>query len=113
MDLNNLILFLILIAFNFFYYNYFLSILNKYNAKFLIDDQFGKPQAFHESAISIAGGLGLFLSLIIILCNFFLYKKVIFFEYLSICTIFFLLGFLDDIKINVKATIRLCLMIIL
>ena len=54
MDLNNLILFFLLVGFNLFFYKYFLSIIHKYNSKFLIDDQFNKPQAFHESEISIA-----------------------------------------------------------
>ena len=112
MDLNNLILIFFLIGFNLFFYKYFLLIINKYNSKFLIDNQFEKPQAFHESAISNAGGTGLFFSLLIILCNFLLFKNIIFFEYLSICTLFFLLGFVDDIRIDIKPKIRLALMII-
>ena len=112
MDLNNLILFFFLIGFSLFFYKYFLAILYKYNPKLLIDDQFNKPQAFHESAISIAGGLGIFFSLLIIICNFLLFKNIIFFEYLSICTVLFALGFIDDIGINIKPKIRLVLMII-
>ena len=112
MDLNNLILFFFLIGFSLFFYKYFLAILYKYNPKFLIDDQFNKPQAFHESAISIAGGLGIFFLLLIIICNFLLFKNIIFFEYLSICTVLFALGFIDDIRINIKPKIRLVLMII-
>ena len=112
MDLNNLILIFFLIGFNLFFYKYFLLIINKYNPKFLIDDQFEKPQAFHKSTISSAGGIGLFFSLLIILCNFLLFKNIIFFEYLSICTLFFLLGFIDDIRINIKPKIRLVLMVI-
>ena len=60
MDLYILILFFLLVGFNLFFYKYFLLILYKYNSKFLIDDQFEKPQAFHESAISISGGLAIF-----------------------------------------------------
>ena len=112
MDLNNLILTFLLIGFSLFYYKYFLLILHKYNPKFLTDDQFSKPQAFHESAISIAGGLGIFFSIIIVICNFLLFKNTIFLEYLSICTLFFVLGLVDDIRVNVKPTIRLVLMII-
>ena len=112
MDLNNLILIFFLIGFNLFFYKYFLLIINKYNPRFLIDDQFKKPQAFHKSTTSSAGGLGLFFSLLIILCNFLLFKNIIFFEYLSICTLFFLLGFVDDIRIDIKPKIRLALMII-
>ena len=63
MDLNNLILFFVLVGFGLFFYQYFLPILKKNNPKLLIDDQFEKPQAFHESAISTAGGTGIFISL--------------------------------------------------
>ena len=112
MDLNNLILFFFLIGFSIFFYKYFLAILHKYNPGLLIDDQFTKPQAFHEFATSIAGGLGIFFSLLIIIFNFFLFKNIIFFEYLSICALFFVLGFIDDIRIDIKPTIRLALMIL-
>tara|TARA_Y100000590_G_scaffold28288_1_gene31757 strand:+ start:4529 stop:5590 length:1062 start_codon:yes stop_codon:yes gene_type:complete len=112
MDLNNFILFFFLIGFSFFFYNYFLRSLYKRNPKFLVDNQFSKPQAFHESETSIAGGLGIFVSLIIVICNFLLFKNIFFFEYLSICTLFFALGFVDDARINIKPTIRLVLMII-
>ena len=54
MDLNNLILFFILISFGLFFYKYFGLFLNKYNLKLLIDDQLKKPQAFHESPIPIS-----------------------------------------------------------
>ena len=66
MDLNNLILFFILIGFGIFFYKYFLLVLRKYNPQLLVDDQLNKPQAFHEMPISIIGGLGIFLSLIIV-----------------------------------------------
>jgi len=112
MELNNLLLFFLLIGFNLFFYKYFLLILYKYNPKFLIDDQFEKPQSFHESAISVAGGLGIFISAFITILNFWLFKNMNFFEYLSICTIFFILGFADDLRINVKPVVRLALMII-
>ena len=112
MDLNNLILFFFLIGFNLFFYKYFLSILHKKNSTFLIDDQFSKPQAFHDSAISISGGTVIFSSSLIIILNFWLFKNTIFFEYLSICTLFFIVGFIDDIRINIKPIVRLILMIV-
>ena len=52
MDLNNLVLFFILISFGLFFYKYFLLILNKYSLKLLIDDDLKKPQAFHEFPVS-------------------------------------------------------------
>ena len=111
MDLNNIILFFLLTTFNLLFYKYLLLILAKFNSKLLIDDQFNKPQAFHDSAISIGGGLGIFVSFLILIFNFWLFKNTFFFEYLSICTLFFILGFTDDIRINIKAKIRLILMI--
>ena len=112
MGLNNLILILILISFTIFFYRFFVPLLNRYNTKLLVDDQFSKPQAFHEKAISTSGGLYIFSSFLIVLFNFFFFKQTVFLEYLSFCTLFFIIGFIDDIKINVKAKIRLLLMIV-
>ena len=53
-----------------------------------------------------------YFSLLIIICNFLLFKNIFFFEYLSICTVLFALGFIDDIRINIQPRIRLVLMII-
>jgi len=113
MDLNNLILICLTIGFSLFFYKYLLVILNKFNPKLLIDDQFEKPQAFHEYPISTAGGVCIFFSLMIVYFNFLLFKNIIFLEYLSFSTLFFILGFMDDIKIKISAKIRLTIMIIL
>ena len=110
MNLNNLILALVLIGLGLFFYKYFLLILNKYNPKLLVDNQFTKPQAFHELPTSITGGVGIFFSLSIIYFYLFFFKNVIFYEYLSICTLFFLLGLADDIEVNINPKIRLFLM---
>jgi len=112
MDLNNLILIFSLIVFGVFFYKYFLLILNKNKPQLLIDNQFTKPQAFHESPISTAGGLCIFFSLLIVYFDFLLFKNIFFLEYLSFSILFFILGFVDDIKINISAKIRLVLMII-
>ena len=112
MDSNNLILFFSLIGFSLFFYKYLLLILNKYKPKLLIDDQFKKPQAFHESPISTAGGVCIFFSLLIVYFDFLLVKNIIFLEYLSFCTLFFILGLVDDLKIDIKPNTRLALMII-
>jgi UDP-N-acetylmuramyl pentapeptide phosphotransferase/UDP-N-acetylglucosamine-1-phosphate transferase len=111
MDLNNLILFFVLISLGIFFYKYFILILNKYYPKLLVDSQLNKPQAFHEFPTSIGGGTILFFSFLIIYFDFLIFKNIFFFEYLSFCALFFLLGFLDDMKINIKPKIRLILMI--
>ena len=111
MDLNNLILIFCLIGFNLFFYKYFLLILNKFNSKLLVDDQFMKPQAFHEFPISTSGGAGIFFSFLILCLYLFLTQQIIYYEYLSFCTLFFLLGLADDLKLNAKPKFRLLLMI--
>ncbi len=112
MDLNNLILFFVLVSFSLLFYKYFLLILNKYKLKLLLDDDLKKPQAFHEFPISAIGGTCLFFSFLIIYLNFLLFKNLIFLEYLLFCTLFFILGFIDDIKININPKIRLALMFV-
>ena len=89
MDLDNIVLFFILIGFGLFFYKYFILILSKNYPNFLIDDQLNKPQAFHESPISVAGGAGVILSLSIVYFHFLLFKNTIYFEYLSFCVLFF------------------------
>ena len=111
MDLNNLILFFILISFGLFFYKYFGLFLNKYNLKLLIDDQLKKPQAFHESPIPISGGIGIFFSFLILCFYFFTSKQIIYYEYLTFCSLFFILGFSDDLKLNVRPKFRLLIMI--
>ena len=112
MDLNNLILILLLIGFNILFYKQLLLILNKYCPSLLIDNQLGKPQAFHISPTSVIGGSGIFFSLLIINFYFFFFKNIFFFDYLSFCTLFFFLGFVDDLKINFNPKVRLAIMII-
>ena len=113
MNLNNFLLILFLLAFSLFYFKYFLLIIKKYNPKLLIDNQFSKPQAFHETPISTGGGLYIFIAIIITCLNFLFFKNIFFTEYLSFCTLFFIIGFLDDLKINIEPKIRLTLMILL
>ena len=112
MDSNNLILFFVLISFGIFFYKYFVFILSKYYPKLLIDNQLSKPQAFHQFPISTAGGAVLFFSFLVVYFDFFILKNISFFVYLSFCTLFFVLGFLDDISLNIKPKIRLGLMVI-
>ena len=113
MDLDNLILFFVLIGFSLFFYKYFILILNKHYTKLLLDNHFDKPQAFHESPTSVAGGIGVFFSFLIVYFHFLLFKNTIFLEYLTFCTLIFFIGLIDDLKIDVKPKIRLALMIIL
>ena len=111
MDSNNLIFIFFLIIFNIFFYKYFLIILKKISPELLVDNQFKKPQAFHEFSISTSGGTLIFFSFLI-LCLFFLFtKQVIYYEYLSFCIPFFLLGLLDDLRLNIRPKFRLILIV--
>ena len=111
MELNNYILFFFLFLFTLFFYKYFPSIIYKFNSNILIDNEYKKPQAFHEYSISTSGGLGIFFSFLIVFFYFLFFKQIIYFEYLSFCTLFFLLGLLDDLKLNIRPKFRLILMI--
>ena len=110
--MNILFFLLFIIFFGIFFYKSFLLLINKYKLKLFIDDQLNKPQAFHVSPIPTIGGTGILVSLLITILYFYLYKNIFFFEYLSFCLLFFLIGFVDDIKINFNPTIRLLIMII-
>jgi len=113
MDLNNLILFFILISFGLFFYKYFVVFVNKYNPKLLVDDQFKKPQSFHETPISISGGTCIFFSFLILNLYYFLSKQIIYYEYLSFCSLFFILGLSDDLKLDLRPKFRLLAMLII
>ena len=112
MDLNNLILFFLLVISGLFFYKYFFLFLNKFNSKLFIDDEFKKPQAFHEISVSTYGGIGIFISLLILCLYLFLSKQIIYYEYLSFCTLFFILGLMEDLKFNLKPKLRLIIMIV-
>jgi len=112
MDSNSFIFFFVLIFFGFFFNRYFDLILNKYKPGLLIDNQFKKPQAFHDSPIYTFGGVGIFFSFLIVCLYMFLSKQVVYYEYLSFCILFFLLGFVDDLKITIRPKFRLFIMIL-
>ena len=91
-------------------------IVSKYSYKIkkgiLLDQDFLKPQAFHSLAISRSGGIAGVVSFnIFLLIYYSLYSKILY-EYVFICNLMFLIGFLDDFKINISPFKRLLLMII-
>ena len=112
MDLNDYILIFFLIGFNILFYKYFFLILNKNSPNLLVDDQLEKPQAFHAVPVSTSGGIGLFFSFLILCLYLFFMKQIIYYEYLSFCTLFFILGLSDDLKLNVRPKFRLILMVV-
>ena len=93
----------------------FLIIQKKSNKLFngaLLDNDFSKPQAFHEYPIARSGGFASIIVLInFFILYFFLFEKF-FFDYLVVCSFLFILGFIDDLKIKIDPNIRLLVMII-
>jgi len=112
MDLNDYILIFFLVGFSILFYKYFLLILNKNSPNLLVDDQLEKPQAFHTVPVSTSGGIGLFFLFLILCLYLFFMKQIIYYEYLSFCTLFFILGLSDDLKLNVRPKFRLILMVV-
>ena len=79
----------------------------------LLDKDFSKPQAFHDIPVARLGGL---IFIILFLTFIFFYNKILnifLIDYLIISTFFFILGFLDDLKIKINPNSRLILMIII
>ena len=112
MDLNKIILIFSLLSLGVFFYKFFFIFLRKYKLKLLIDDEFKKPQAFHDYPVVTSGGVGIYLSFLLVCLYLFLSKQVLYYDYLSFCTLFFILGFSDDLKLNIRPKFRLILMII-
>tara|TARA_B100000900_G_scaffold318506_1_gene277612 strand:+ start:334 stop:1395 length:1062 start_codon:yes stop_codon:yes gene_type:complete len=91
-------------------------LISKYSYKFkkgiLLDEDFLKPQAFHQLAIPRGGGLASFISLNIFFVIYYLIYSKVFFEYLIVSNLMFLIGFLDDVRTKISPTKRLILMIL-
>ena len=77
-----------------------------------LDQDFNKPQAFHEKSIPRIGGLASIVCLILFFTSFNSIFKFNSSEYIFFSIFFFMLGFLDDIKVSLKPIIRLFLMVI-
>ena len=91
-------------------------IISKYSDKLyngiLLDKDFSKPQAFHNEAIPRSGGVASIISLFVFFGIYYLLFSNTLYEYIFLCTILFLVGYLDDIKMKVSPNIRLILMIV-
>jgi UDP-GlcNAc:undecaprenyl-phosphate/decaprenyl-phosphate GlcNAc-1-phosphate transferase len=91
-------------------------LISRYSYKFkkgiLLDQDFSKPQAFHQLAVSRSGGLAGVISLNIYFVIYYLIYSKFFFDYLIVCNLLFLIGFLDDVRTKISPSKRLILMII-
>ncbi len=106
--------FLSLIAFvSFFVFLIIQKFSHKIGGGILFDDDFNKPQAFHSYPISRCGGLASFTVFIIFIFSYNSIFSKFYSEYLIICSGLFLIGFIDDLKIQFGPKIRLSLMALL
>ena len=92
-------------------------IVSKYSYKIrggaLLDKDFSKPQAFHEIPITRSGGIAVIFSLSVFFYIYYLLYDKILYNYISISYSVFIVGFLDDLRINIKPLSRLIIMILL
>jgi UDP-GlcNAc:undecaprenyl-phosphate GlcNAc-1-phosphate transferase len=109
MDLDKIILisFPIIVLINFI-------LVKNYNFFFLkktLDQEFFKPQSFHVKPTPRMGGF-LFYIFFILYSIIFFEKNYFFNKIFFLGSFFFLLGFLEDINIKIKPSLRLFLMLI-
>ena len=90
-------------------------IISKFSVKIkngvLLDRDFNKPQAFHIEPLTRSGGIAAILSLSIFFGIYYLLYSKILYEYIIISFAMFLIGFLDDLKINIRPIKRLFAML--
>ena len=91
-------------------------IVSKYSHKIkegvLLDKDFLKPQAFHDLPVTRSGGIAVILSLSFFFIIYYLLYSKILYDYIFISYSVFLIGFLDDLKINIKPLSRLLIMVL-
>tara|TARA_Y100000590_G_C15548044_1_gene949780 strand:+ start:22 stop:1080 length:1059 start_codon:yes stop_codon:yes gene_type:complete len=112
MFFNNLIFILVLIAYSYCQNSFLLHFSNKNKFNLLSDNDFKKPQAFHEKSTFRLGGISIFFSLVLVFLYLFFYKNIFFIDYITFCTLFFILGLIDDLKINIRPKFRLLIMVL-
>ena len=92
-------------------------LVSKYSHKIkggaLLDKDFLKPQAFHETPITRSGGIAVIFSLSIFFYIYYLLYAEVLYNYIFISFSVFTIGFLDDLRININPLSRLLIMIIL
>ncbi len=89
------------------------KISHKIREGILLDKDFNKPQAFHKFPVTRSGGIATIISLLIFFGIYYLLYSELLYEYIFISIFMFLIGFLDDLKINITPSRRLLIMVIL
>ena len=98
---------------SFFIILFILKIFTKNKSQWLLDNDFNKPQAFHDTALPRSGGLSAIISLLVFFLGYYyLYQKILL-DYIFLSTSIFTLGFLDDLKFKISPALRLAMMIII
>ena len=113
MFFNDFIFISILVSYSYIQNRFLLHFFNKNKVTILSDNNFIKPQAFHEKSTYRLGGLAIFIPLVLTHLYFYFYKDIFEFEFISFCSLFFILGLLDDSKIEIRPKFRLMIMILL
>jgi len=113
MFFNDLIFIFILIVYSYTQNRILLYVFSKNRLNFLLDNNFIKPQAFHERPTYSLGGVAVFFPIFFTCLYLYYFKEKIHFEFISFCTLFFVLGFLDDLKIDIRPKFRLIMMVFL
>ena len=92
-------------------------IVSKYSHKIkdgaLLDKDFSKPQAFHEIPVTRSGGIAAIISLSVFFYIYYLLYGEVLYNYIFISYSVFVVGFLDDLRINVRPMNRLIIMLLL
>ena len=76
----------------------------------LLDKDFSKPQAFHDTPVTRSGGIAAIISLSIFFYIYHLLYSEVLYNYIFISCSVFTIGFLDDLRINIKPLSRLIIM---
>ena len=92
-------------------------LVSKYSHKIregaLLDKDFSKPQAFHETPVTRSGGMAVIISLSIFFLIYYLLYKEVLYNYILISYAVFVVGFLDDLRINIEPLRRLLILVFL
>ena len=84
---------------------------HKIKGGILLDNDFLKPQAFHSSPVTRSGGIAVIISLSFFFTIYYLLYSKVLYNYIFISFSAFIVGFLDDLRINIQPFKRLTIMI--
>ena len=92
-------------------------IVSKYSHKIkegvLLDIDFSKPQAFHDFPVTRSGGIATIISLSFFFIIYYILYSEVLYDYIFISYSVFIVGVLDDLRMNIKPLKRLIIMILL